>query len=280
MLAPRPFLSAVPRPAFLPRDVQMRASDGPCDQAILAAERRHGIPPGLLAAMGQVESGRPDGQGVRRPWPWTINVEGAGAFFPSQAQAVAGVRQAQVLGRLSIDVGCLQVNLRHHPGAFATLEEAFDPAANADYAARYLVSLRPLAGGNWLEAVGMYHSMTPDRAQAYRGRVQRALGYAPSLPLPVVLATAAPALAARTLLTPAELRQQARRESDPLSSMHAVSIAAALDGFVRSERVRLAAVARRRARQLDQVEEAARAAAGQAGMAQAAGESALGAPAN
>ncbi len=37
-------------------------------------------------------------------------------------------------GVQSIDVGCFQINMYYHPGAFATLEQAFDPRANAAYA--------------------------------------------------------------------------------------------------------------------------------------------------
>src|SRR5579883_1183370 len=119
-----------------------------CQSAILAAERRHGLPPGLLSAIALVESGRRNEAGAPTPWPWTINAEGEGRFFAEKAAAVAAVRQLQQEGVASIDVGCLQVNLMHHPRAFASLEQAFEPAANADYAARYLRDL--YAGvGNW-----------------------------------------------------------------------------------------------------------------------------------
>ena len=33
-------------------------------------------------------------------------------------------------GVSSVDAGCTQINLRHHPAAFAYLKEAFDPVAN------------------------------------------------------------------------------------------------------------------------------------------------------
>ena len=71
-----------------------------------------------------------------------------------------------------IDVGCLQVDLTLHPRAFASLDEAFDPVANADYAARYLTSLyRDEAGHNWDVAVGLYHSHTASLAADYRDRI-------------------------------------------------------------------------------------------------------------
>ncbi len=84
---------------------------------------------------------------------------------------MAWTEQALQRGVSQIDVGCMQINLQSHPGAFATVEQAFDPAANADYAARFLLALRADAGGNWYDAVGYYHSRTPELAADYRERV-------------------------------------------------------------------------------------------------------------
>jgi hypothetical protein len=67
-------------------------------------------------------------------------------------------------------VGCFQVNLMHHPYAFARLEDGFDPAANAAYAGAFLTSLRQRLG-SWEAAVAAYHSATPERGEAYRARV-------------------------------------------------------------------------------------------------------------
>jgi hypothetical protein len=164
-----------------------------CRAALTAAEARHGIPNGLLQAIGIVESGRRDeATGVRQPWPWTVNAEGEPHFFDTKQQAVAWVRQAEARGIRSIDTGCAQVNRKHHPVAFASLEQAFDPAANADYAARFLKELHDTkAGGNWLTAVGYYHSQTPELAEEYRRQVQAAAsqGAGPA-PFGVALASA------------------------------------------------------------------------------------------
>lgn len=145
-----------------------------CRAAIAVAEGEHGIPVGLLQAIGRVESGRRD-PATRRvaPWPWTINAEGRGMFFPTREAALAEVRQLQAGGMRSIDVGCLQVNLRHHPNAFPDLEQAFDPLTNARYAARFLVQLQ-VTRQDWPRAAAHYHSQTPDRAEAYRMRVMAA----------------------------------------------------------------------------------------------------------
>lgn len=139
-----------------------------CRRAIAAAERAHGIPPHLLAAIGRVESGRRDpSTGTVNPWPWTINAEGEGRFFDTKQQAIAAVRVLQAKGVRSIDVGCMQVNLMHHPDAFPTLDQAFEPSTNADYAARFLHELYGQSGA-WPKAIGLYHSATPELAEPYR----------------------------------------------------------------------------------------------------------------
>ena len=145
-----------------------------CRAAIARAEQDAQIPAGLLQAIGRVESGRRNPEtGVAGPWPWTINAEGRGHFFPTREAAIAAVRELQGRGVRIIDVGCMQVNLHHHPRAFASLDEAFDPVSNARYAAHFLTQLQA-ARTDWITAAGNYHSQTPELAQAYRARVQAA----------------------------------------------------------------------------------------------------------
>jgi hypothetical protein len=142
-----------------------------CRAAISEAERSANLPRGLLQAIGRVESGRRDPEtGQFAPWPWTINAEGEGKYFPTREAAIAHVRQLQARGVRIIDVGCMQINLHHHPNAFASLEQAFDPLTNARYAARFLSELN---GGraDWRQAAGHYHSQTPERAGPYREKV-------------------------------------------------------------------------------------------------------------
>ena len=147
------------------------ASPNPCEQAGTAAEQAHGLPAGLLLAIGRVESGRWDAARDRQvPWPWTINAAGKGQWFASPEDAIRTVRTLLDNGTRSIDVGCFQVNLLHHPLAFADLARGFDPAANAAYAARFLTSLQARAG-SWEAAVAAYHSADSARGFAYRQQV-------------------------------------------------------------------------------------------------------------
>ena len=89
-----------------------------------------------------------------------MNAEGEGHFYESKAEAVAAVRAMQARGIQLIDVGCGQINLMHHPDAFANLELAFDPQTNASYAARFLKELFTQTG-DWNKATAMYRPATP-----------------------------------------------------------------------------------------------------------------------
>ena len=140
----------------------------PCEQAAVQAEQASGLPPGLLRAIGTVESGRWDALlGRRTPWPWSINAAGQGQQFGSKDQAIRETAALWASGQRAIDVGCFQINLRHHPAAFTGLEQAFDPTANGLYAARFLNDLRGRLG-SWDAAVASYHSADPARGEAYR----------------------------------------------------------------------------------------------------------------
>ena len=145
-----------------------------CRQAIAAAERAHGIPAHLLAAIARVESGRKDPvSGTFNPWPWTINFDGQGSFYDNKTQAVAAAVSMHPHVVRSIDVGCMQISLTHHPNAFLTMDQAFDPIANTEYGAQFLARLFQKTG-SWPKAVELYHSATPDLGQDYRLRVYAA----------------------------------------------------------------------------------------------------------
>ncbi len=146
-----------------------------CRQAIGEATQEFGIPPGLMAAMGRIESGRRDPQsGAWHPWPWTVDAAGEGHFYDSKAEAIAAVQAFQARGIASIDVGCMQVNIMHHPDAFASLDLAFDPQTNARYAARFLKQLYSQTG-DWPRAAGLYHSATPALGLDYQNKVMAVL---------------------------------------------------------------------------------------------------------
>ena len=162
------------------RRVWMARQSALCLVAIAEAGVRHGLPTGLLAAIARVETGRPlPVTGERQPWPWAVNADGESLFFDTRAQAVAETVRRLADGAHFVDIGCMQVDLREHAGAFASLADAFNPALNTEYAARLLVSLRAGRGGaerGWARASGLYHSGTPGLMEPYEAAVARARG--------------------------------------------------------------------------------------------------------
>jgi hypothetical protein len=145
-----------------------------CVRAAMEAEARWHLPEGVLQAIGLVETGRVDeATGQRGPWPWSANAGGTGYVLTSQQEATAVVGFLRAHGVTSVDVGCFQVNLRDHPNAFASIEQGFDPEANADYAARFLRELYARCG-DWSAAIGAYHSGDGERARVYQAKVMQA----------------------------------------------------------------------------------------------------------
>jgi soluble lytic murein transglycosylase-like protein len=179
--------------ALLPVRAQTAAAQmaADCEQAGRAAEQTYALPRGLLLAIGRVESGRWDSTAGRvTPWPWSIDFDGTARLFDNRMEALRGTRAVQAAAPRNIDVGCFQISLRYHPQAFTDLDQAFDPAANADYAARFLVSLKNRLG-SWPAAVAAYHSADPGLGVPYRERVFAAWPDAPAAP------AAAPAIVER-----------------------------------------------------------------------------------
>lgn len=142
-----------------------------CMDAVAAAERENNIPRHLMAAIAVAESGRWNRQRKAKfAWPWTVMAEGKGRYLPTKAKAIATVRALKARNVRNIDVGCMQINLRAHPDAFANLEQAFDPAANVAYSSSFLKALFEETG-SWQKASGRYHSATPKFNRPYRLKV-------------------------------------------------------------------------------------------------------------
>jgi hypothetical protein len=103
-------------------------------------------------------------------WPWTINANNNSYMFATKQEAIRKVQKLQRLGIRSIDVGCMQVNLKHHPQAFKNLEQAFEPSTNVAYAAK-LLNEKKLILGSWYQAIAHYHSSTAKYNMPYKARV-------------------------------------------------------------------------------------------------------------
>ena len=144
-----------------------------CARAVTETEDRLGIPSNLLSAIALAESGRWDPARQKSvSWPWTVYAEGHPHYPATKKSAIATVRSIMARGVRNIDVGCLQINLYYHPVAFASLDEAFDPAANTAYAGNLLLRLQN-THRSWSRAIAFYHSATRKYAIPYLRRVQQ-----------------------------------------------------------------------------------------------------------
>lgn len=144
-----------------------------CTQYFPVEEKKNSIPTHLLAAIATTESGRwHEKLGMAVPWPWTVNVEGKGYYFANKAEAIANTQKFMAQGHQSIDVGCMQVNLKQHPKAFADLNQAFDPSRNVAYSAKFLHDNYATLG-DWIKATAAYHSRTPMHGQRYLVEIER-----------------------------------------------------------------------------------------------------------
>lgn len=136
-------------------------------------EYKYRIPGDTLHSISLNETGRIHSKRkIKIVWPWTVNVEGKGYFFDTKHEAVQFVRKQILIGKESIDVGCMQVNIKHHPTAFRDLEHAFDPKSNIAYAAAFLREKYDELG-DWHSAIAHYHSATKHLGDKYKDNVIR-----------------------------------------------------------------------------------------------------------
>jgi hypothetical protein len=130
-------------------------------------ESKYKIPKNLLHSISLMETGkRHSDKDMVMVWPWSVNVEGTGHHFSTKNEAVQFVKRQIQNGKQSIDVGCMQINLKHHPDAFINVEEAFDPRANVNYGASFLRS-KYEQSADWHKAIAHYHSATESLGQKY-----------------------------------------------------------------------------------------------------------------
>lgn len=138
---------------------------GRCGDAIAEAARRHGVPEAVALTVGKVESGHDE---------LAMNIAGWPARAYSVADGVTAVEKLRKAGIVSVDVGCMQINLKHHPKAFGRLDQAFDAKANAEYGVLFLKRLHE-EKRSWGKAIAAYHSADPERQATYLAKVREKL---------------------------------------------------------------------------------------------------------
>jgi len=147
--------------SFLAFHPAAAAESGICEREIARAAEKHGVPLGVLYAVGLTETGR---KGSLHPY--ALNIAGKTVFAESPAAAIAAFQDARKKGIRLIDLGCMQINHHYHGQAFANVGEMLVPARNIDYAANFLNRLR-VQEGSWTMAVARYHA-GPDNDPAQK----------------------------------------------------------------------------------------------------------------
>jgi len=133
------------------------------------AARAHGVPLGVLYAVGLSETGH---KGFLHPY--SLNIDGRSVRAGNLREAIAQFREAKSKGAKFIDIGCMQVNHHFHGEHFAGVEAMFDPARNVDYAARFLKELRTREG-SWTMAIARYNA-GPNNTVAQRRYICSVIG--------------------------------------------------------------------------------------------------------
>lgn len=142
-----------------------------CDTAARVAAQEFDVPVDVLLAITRTETGRSGTNGLQ-PWPWTVNMEGAGYWFPTRKDALTFALDRFHYGATSFDVGCFQINFKWHGQHFNSIEDMFEPSQNARYAAHFLTQLYS-EFESWSSAAGAFHSRTPSKADIYVARFDR-----------------------------------------------------------------------------------------------------------
>lgn len=151
-------------------DVEI-AESNKCSKLFPYFEKKFNIPANTLHSIALKESGKKHKEHkISVVWPWTVNVGGKGYYFNTKKEAVIFVKTQIIKGKENIDVGCMQINLKHHLEAFDSLDQAFDPAKNVKYGAEFLRSKYEQLG-SWHKAIVHYHSATYSLGNKYKQAV-------------------------------------------------------------------------------------------------------------
>jgi len=153
---------------FMCSAAALGAAENVCEREMARAAQAHGIPVGVLYAVGLTETGR--GDSLR---PYALNIDGRAVYDIGKSDALHTFERAQKAGARMIDVGCMQINHHFHARNFASVDDMLDPPQNVAYAARFLQQLKAREG-SWTMAVARYHA-GPDNDPAQKRYVCRVL---------------------------------------------------------------------------------------------------------
>lgn len=138
------------------------ASPGIWDRAAAHA----GVQVRVIHGIALAESGRIWADGMKRPWPWTLNSVRGPMFFSDKEKAAAALDQLLAAGVTNVDIGYMQVNCGFHCNRVKHPRDLLDPEVNLMVSAQILKEVRGQVGGSVAASVGAYHAgLRPDRKE-------------------------------------------------------------------------------------------------------------------
>lgn len=155
------------------------AEEGAADLSVKAesaspwrtAAEKHDVDALDLYAIALQESRRRRGDGMLRPWPWTLHTPDDGSlYFETYEAALAKLKSLIAQGKNNVDVGLMQVSWRWN-GHRSTAERLLIPADNIEIGAQILREHLNEYGGDRRLAVARYHSPRPERGIPYAAAV-------------------------------------------------------------------------------------------------------------
>lgn len=155
-------------------DYELRESRK-CSNIFSYFEKKHNLPVNSLYSISLHETAKKHSRhNILVVWPWTVmnNKEKKGYHFKTQNEAIGYAKMQFVSGNKNLDVGCMQINLKYHPDAFVSLDQAFSPKSNIAYGAYFLNKNREKLG-SIEKAIGRYHSATEHLAVKYCRNISR-----------------------------------------------------------------------------------------------------------
>lgn len=130
-----------------------------------AASSEYNIPKGILYAISVHESGKNG-----KPWPWTLNVDGASYYYNSRIQECDAIKIFLKNGAQFIDIGPMQMDWEYHGNMFLNVWQATNPEVNIS-ASAFLLNKLYKETGSWHKAVAYYHSSIPNQGIPYMNAV-------------------------------------------------------------------------------------------------------------
>ena len=126
-----------------------------------------GLDPLILYSVALAESAyRAQTDRLVSPSLYTLRTADQPYYFNNKADALSKLQE--ILKRTqSVDVGPMQINVKWHAHRVNRVEDLLDPATNIRIAADILNERLDANDGDWLGALGQYHSFEKNRSKWY-----------------------------------------------------------------------------------------------------------------